>query len=45
MQNVWTALHPLLEGDPAYDLGDYNGIFTNEEVILALKQGLKEAQN
>ena len=36
MNNVWTDLHPLLEGQKVADLHDFFNIFTNEDVIVVL---------
>ena len=44
MKNVWADLHPLVEGEQSCDLGNYSGIASDGEVILALQEGLKEAQ-
>ena len=44
MENVWESLHKLQAGEERCSLGDYNIISTNEEVISALQEGLKEAQ-
>jgi len=44
MNNIWAKLHKL-EGDKVeLDLGDYTTISSNKDVIIALKQGLKEVQ-
>ena len=45
MKNVWADLHPLVEGDIACDLSDYTLVATDDNVIDALKAGLKEAQS
>ena len=44
MENIWAKLHPLKEGETPCDLGDYLEIPTNNEVVLALKEGLIETQ-
>jgi len=44
MQNVWESLHPLVDLDVKCDLVDYSSIFIDKDVVLALKEGLKEAQ-
>ena len=44
MENVWESLHKLQASEERCNLGDYNIISTNEEVISALQEGLKEAQ-
>ena len=44
MNNIWAKLHKL-EGDEVEpNLGDYSAVSTDEQVITALKEGLKEAQ-
>jgi hypothetical protein len=44
MENIWHKLHPLQEGETVADLEDYGGIQMEAEVIAALKDGLREAQ-
>ena len=44
MENVWGKLHPLSEGEIGCNLGDYSLIESDEHVVAALKEGLKEAQ-
>jgi hypothetical protein len=44
-KNIWGTIHPLAEGQHPIDLGDYSNICTNNDLILALKQGLREAQS
>jgi hypothetical protein len=44
MTNVWADLHPLAPEELPCDLGNYSLITTNDDVIAALKEGLKEAQ-
>ena len=44
MKNIWAKLHPLGEGEGEPNLGDYSLVSTNEGVVKALNQGLKEAQ-
>jgi hypothetical protein len=44
MENIWAKLHPLKADKTPCDLGDYLEIPTNVEVVLALKEGLIEAQ-
>jgi hypothetical protein len=43
MENVWARLHPLGENKIPCDLGDYSKV-SCEDVVAALKEGLKEAQ-
>jgi hypothetical protein len=43
--NIWGELHPLREGKVAPDLDDYSKIKEDSDLILALKEGLKEAQS
>lgn len=45
VENIWATLHPLLEGETPADLGDYSLIATDFDVIAALKEGLKIAQD
>ena len=45
MKNVWADLHPLAEGELACNLSDYTLIATDDDVIAALQEGLKEAQS
>lgn len=44
MPNVWESLHPDANSEFQCDLADYSFISTNKDVVLALKEGLKEAQ-
>jgi hypothetical protein len=44
-KNIWGTLHPLVEGQPPVDLDDYSNICTDNDLVLALKQGLREAQS
>ena len=44
MENVWEHLHPLEAHESRVDLGNYTQIASNEDVVLALKEGLMEAQ-
>lgn len=44
MENIWAKIHPLRADETPCDLGDYLEIPTNAEVVLALKEGLTEAQ-
>lgn len=44
MENVWESLHPLEEGEARCNLAYHSEIATDVDVILALKEGLKEAQ-
>ena len=41
MINIWAKLHLLSEDEVEPDLGDYSAVSTNEEVLTALKEGLK----
>jgi hypothetical protein len=43
MENVWAALH-FQEGEQATNLGDYSGIQSNADVIVALKEGFSQEQ-
>lgn len=44
MPNVWESLHPIANLEVKCDLVDYSFIFTDKDVVLALNEGLKEAQ-
>jgi hypothetical protein len=44
MENGWEHLHPLEAHECRVDLGNYTLIASNENVLLALKEGLMEAQ-
>jgi hypothetical protein len=44
MENVWEHLHPLKAHKSRVDLGNYILIASNEDVVLALKEELMEAQ-
>jgi hypothetical protein len=44
MENVWESLHKLQSGEQRCNLGDYKLVSCDAEVILALQEGLKEAQ-
>ena len=44
MLNIWADLHPLSKGELPCNLGDYNAIQTDADVVAALKEGMKEAQ-
>jgi len=44
MKNVWANLHPLVKGEQSCDIGNYSGIASDGEVILALQERLKDAQ-
>ena len=44
MTNIWAKLHKLGEDEVVPDLGDYSLVSSNNEVVLALKEGLKDAQ-
>ena len=43
-KNIWADMHPLAEGEQCGNLADYSLIGSDEDVVLALKDGLKEAQ-
>jgi hypothetical protein len=43
-QNIWYELRPLPEGQEKSNLADYSELTIDDEIILALKEGLKEAQ-
>jgi hypothetical protein len=43
-KNIWADMHPLAEGEVPAVLDDYSLIKSDEDVVLALKEGLKEAQ-
>lgn len=45
MKNVWADLHPLVEGEVVCNLSDYTLIATDDDVTVALQEGLKEAQS
>ena len=38
---IWSKLHPLREGEIVADLADYSFISTDQDIIAALKEGLK----
>jgi hypothetical protein len=44
MTNVWAHLHPLMEGQTLADLGDYSSLQSEANFVLALQEGLSEAQ-
>ena len=44
MDNVWESLQKLESREQCCNFGDYNLIPTNAEVVLALQEGLKQAQ-
>jgi hypothetical protein len=44
MKNNWVELHLLVIGEVIANLADYSGIQIDEDIVGALKQGLKEAQ-
>ena len=43
MENIWSSLHPLQEGENEANLADYSLMATGVEIIATLKEGLKEA--
>ena len=43
MENIWADLHKLENGETPCDLGDYSAVGSNDDVIAALKEGLKAA--
>jgi hypothetical protein len=44
MNNIWGKLHKLEVEELEPNLGDYSAVSTNDDVVTALKEGLKEAQ-
>ena len=44
MKNMWSDLHSLVEGEVVCNLSDYTLITTDDDVITALQESLKEAQ-
>ena len=44
VENIWSALHPLLDNETLTAPGDQLGISIDLEIISALKEGFKEAQ-
>ena len=45
MENVWEYLLPVQAHESRVDLENYTPIASNEDVVLALKEGLMEAQD
>ena len=45
MNNIWEILHELQDHELQLDLEDYTIVATNNHIIEALKEGLKDAQN
>ena len=44
MNNVWTGLHLLVEGEVVCNLSDYTLITIDDDVTVALQEGLKKTQ-
>jgi hypothetical protein len=44
-RNIWGELHPLKDGEVAADLADYSELSDHSQLVLALHEGLKEAQS
>ena len=44
MNNIWAKLHKLQDDEVEPNLKDYSVISTDENIVVALKEGLKEAQ-
>lgn len=45
MEKIWASLHPLGEDEIIVDLSDYAMLFTNNDVVCALKRDLKRHKN
>lgn len=43
-RNVWSEIHPLAPGELPADLSDYSELATDDEFVIALKEGFKAAQ-
>ena len=43
MENIWAKSHHLMKNEHVVDLGDYINISNNYMLVVALKEGLKEA--
>ena len=43
-KNIWASLHSLVDGEIPANLGDYLGVMADRDLVVALKEGLKEAQ-
>lgn len=44
MNNMWAKLCKLQDDEVEFNLGDYNVVSTNKNVVTSLKEGFKEAQ-
>jgi len=44
MMKIWAKLYKLGKDKVEPNLGNYNVVSSNEEVVIALKEGFKEAQ-
>jgi hypothetical protein len=44
VENIWFVLHPLVQGQTPSNLNDYSLVATDDDIIIALKEGFKEAQ-
>jgi hypothetical protein len=44
-RNIWGELHLLKDGEVAVDLADYSELSDHSQLVLALQEGLKEAQS
>ena len=44
-RNIWADLHPLEAGEAPANLANFSSLSTNEDIIVALREGLKEAQS
>ena len=44
METLWEHLYPLQAHESMVDVGNYTLIASNEDVVLALKKDLMEAQ-
>jgi hypothetical protein len=45
MENIWSKLYPLGESEVPANLGNYSSIENNDMLVMALKEGFKEAQS
>ena len=43
-RNIWAKLHPLEAGQSPANLADYSAIAIDQDIVAALKEGLKAAQ-
>jgi len=44
MKKIWTKLHLLLGDKVELDLGNYSLVSSNKQIVIALKDRLREAQ-